>query len=86
MMNLTQGINFGTNFQRRESATQTQRKEIKINLLAEARRVGDTAQIAILEGQLNDIDQQIDMLGQKKTSLKILFKMNKKYRKRNERR
>ena len=46
-----------------------QRKEIKTNLLAEARRIGDTAQIAILEAQLKDIDGQIDALGQKKDQL-----------------
>lgn len=46
-----------------------QRKEIKTNLLAEARRIGDTAQIALLEGQLNDINGQIDALGQKKDQL-----------------
>lgn len=46
-----------------------QRKEIKTNLLAEARRVGDTAQIAVLEAQLKDIDGQIDLLGQKKDQL-----------------
>ena len=47
----------------------TQRKEIKTNLLAEARRIGDTAQIAVLEAQLKDIDGQIDALGQKKDRL-----------------
>ena len=47
----------------------TQRKEIKTNLLVEARRVGDTAQIAVLEAQLKDIDGQIDALGQKKDQL-----------------
>lgn len=46
-----------------------QRKEIKTNLLAEARRVGDTAQIAVFETQLKDIDGQIDALGQKKDQL-----------------
>jgi len=46
-----------------------ERKEIKTNLLAEARRVGDTAQIVILEAQLKDIDRQIDVLGQKKDQL-----------------
>ncbi|MEK7652738.1 MAG: DUF5667 domain-containing protein [Patescibacteria group bacterium] len=56
-------------FKDAKAQLKAQRKEIKINLLAEARRVGDTAQIAILEGQLNDIDQQIDMLGQKKDQL-----------------
>ena len=47
----------------------TQRKEIKTNLLAEARRVGDTTQVAVLEAQLNDIDAQIDALGQKNDQL-----------------
>jgi len=46
-----------------------QRKEINTNLLAEARRVRDTEQIAVLEAQLNDIDEQIDALGQKKDQL-----------------
>jgi len=46
-----------------------QRKEIKTKLLAEARRVGDTTQIAILEAQLKDIDAQIDTLEQKKDQL-----------------
>ena len=46
-----------------------QRKEINTNLLAEARRIGDTAQIAVLEAQLKDIDGQIDTLGQKKDQL-----------------
>src|SRR3989344_4825047 len=53
-------------FKDAEAQLKAQRKEIKINLLAEARRVGDTTQIALLEGQLKDIDQQIDTLGQKK--------------------
>ncbi|MEK7182134.1 MAG: DUF5667 domain-containing protein [Patescibacteria group bacterium] len=56
-------------FKDAKAQLKAQRKEIKTNLLAEARRVGDTAQIAILEGQLNDIDQQIDVLGQKKDQL-----------------
>ncbi|MHB8870992.1 MAG: DUF5667 domain-containing protein [Candidatus Doudnabacteria bacterium] len=43
-----------------------QRKEITTKLLTEARRVGDTTQISILEAQLKDIDGQIDILGQKK--------------------
>ena len=56
-------------FKDAKAQLKAQRKEIKTNLLKEARRVGDTAQIAILEGQLNDIDQQIDALGQKKDQL-----------------
>ncbi len=47
-----------------------QRKEIKTKLLAEARRVGDTAEIAVLEAQLKDIDGKIDTLEQKKDQLK----------------
>ncbi|TSC66403.1 MAG: hypothetical protein G01um101477_105 [Candidatus Doudnabacteria bacterium Gr01-1014_77] len=46
-----------------------QRKEIKTKLLTEARSVGDTTQIAVLEAQLKDIDDQIDILGQKKDQL-----------------
>ena len=46
-----------------------QRKEIKTKLLTEARRIGDTTQIAVLEAQLKDIDGQIDTLGQKKDQL-----------------
>ena len=56
-------------FKDAEAQLKAQRKEIKTNLLAEARRVGDTTQIALLEGQLKDIDQQIDALGQKKDQL-----------------
>ncbi|MHB8842310.1 MAG: DUF5667 domain-containing protein [Candidatus Aquicultor sp.] len=56
-------------FKDAKAQLKAQRKEIKTNLLAEARRVGDTAQIAILEAQLNDIDGQIDALGQKKDQL-----------------
>ncbi len=46
-----------------------QRKEIKTKLLTEARRIGDTTQIAVLEAQLKDIEGQIDILGQKKDQL-----------------
>jgi len=56
-------------FKDAKAQLKAQRKEIKTNLLAEARRVGDTAQIAVLETQLNDIDGQIDALGQKKDQL-----------------
>ncbi len=56
-------------FKDAKAQLKAQRKEIKTNLLAEARRVGDTAQIAILEAQLNDIDGQIDALGKKKDQL-----------------
>ena len=56
-------------FKDAKAQLKAQRKEIKTSLLAEARRVGDTAQIAILDGQLKDIDQQIDALGQKKDQL-----------------
>ncbi len=56
-------------FKDAKAQLKAQRKEIKTNLLKEARRVGDTAQIALLEGQLNNIDQQIDALGQKKDQL-----------------
>ena len=56
-------------FKDAKARLKTQRKEIKTNLLAEARRVGDTAQIAILEARLKDIDGQIDALGQKKDRL-----------------
>ncbi|MDO8555016.1 MAG: DUF5667 domain-containing protein [bacterium] len=56
-------------FKDAKAQLKAQRKEIKTNLLAEARRVGDTTQIAILEAQLNDIDGQIDALGQKKDQL-----------------
>ena len=43
-------------FKDAKAQLKAQRKEIKTNLLAEARRVGDTAQIAVLEAQLKDID------------------------------
>ncbi|PIP51933.1 hypothetical protein COX09_04360 [Candidatus Beckwithbacteria bacterium CG23_combo_of_CG06-09_8_20_14_all_47_9] len=56
-------------FKDAKAQLKAQRKEIKTNLLAEAHRVGDTAQIAVLETQLNDIDGQIDALGQKKDQL-----------------
>ena len=56
-------------FKDAKAQLKAERKEIRTNLLKEARRVGDTAQIAVLEGQLNDIDQQIDALGQKKDQL-----------------
>ncbi|MDO8442967.1 MAG: hypothetical protein Q7S81_01785 [bacterium] len=56
-------------FKDAKAQLKAQRKEIKTNLLKEARRVGDTAQIAVLEAQLNDIDGQIDALGQKKDQL-----------------
>ena len=56
-------------FKDAKAQLKAQRKEIKINLLAEARRIGDTAQIAVLEAQLNDIDGQIDALGQKKDKI-----------------
>lgn len=56
-------------FKDAKAQLKAQRKEINTNLLAEARRVGDTAQIAILEAQLKDIDGQIDSLGQKKDQL-----------------
>lgn len=56
-------------FKDAKSRLKAERKEIKINLLKEARRVGDTAQIALLEGQLNDIDEQIDALGREKNQL-----------------
>jgi hypothetical protein len=56
-------------FKDAKAQLKAERKEIKTTLLAEARRVGDTAQIAVLEAQLNDIDGQIDVLGQKKDQL-----------------
>lgn len=56
-------------FKDAKAQLKAQRKEIKTNLLTEARRVGDTAQIAVLEAQLKDIDGQIDALGQKKDQL-----------------
>jgi len=56
-------------FKDAKAQLKVQRKEIKTKLLAEARRVGDTAQIAVLEAQLNDIDGQIDALGKKKDQL-----------------
>ena len=56
-------------FKDAKAQLKAQRKEIKTNLLAEARRIGDTAQIAVLEAQLKDIDGQIDALGQKKDQL-----------------
>ena len=56
-------------FKDAKAQLKAQRKEIKTNLLAEARRAGDIAQIAVLETQLNDIDGQIDVLGQKKDQL-----------------
>lgn len=56
-------------FKDAKAQLKAQRKEIKTNLLAEARRIGDTAQIAALEAQLKDIDGQIDTLGQKKDQL-----------------
>ncbi|KKR45881.1 MAG: coiled-coil [Parcubacteria group bacterium GW2011_GWC1_40_13] len=56
-------------FKDAKAQLKAQRKEIKTNLLTEARRAGDTAQIAVLEAQLNDIDGQIDALGQKKDQL-----------------
>jgi len=56
-------------FKGAKAQLKVQRKEIKTNLLAEARRVGDTAQIAVLETRLKDIDGQIDALGQKKDQL-----------------
>ncbi|MBI5005146.1 MAG: hypothetical protein HZC03_00875 [Candidatus Lloydbacteria bacterium] len=56
-------------FKDAKAQLKAQRKEIKTNLLAEARRVGDTAQVTVLEAQLNDIDGQIDALGQKKDQL-----------------
>lgn len=57
-------------FKDAKAQLKAQRKEIQTNLLAEARRTGDTAQIAILEKQLNDINQDIDALGQEKDRLK----------------
>lgn len=56
-------------FKDAKAQLKAQRKEIKTNLLAEARRTGDTAQIVVLEAQLKDIDGQIDALGQKKDQL-----------------
>lgn len=56
-------------FKDAKAQLKAQRKEIKTNLLAEARRVGDIAQIAALETQLKDIDGQIDAIGQKKDQL-----------------
>lgn len=56
-------------FKDAKAQLKARRKEIKTNLLAEARRIGDTTQIAALEAQLNDIDGQIDALGQKKDQL-----------------
>src|SRR3989338_2798704 len=56
-------------FKDAKAQLKVQRKEIKTKLLAEARRVGDTTQIAVLEAQLNDIDGQIDTLGKKKDQL-----------------
>ncbi|MBI5079055.1 hypothetical protein HZB06_00030 [Candidatus Wolfebacteria bacterium] len=73
MMNLTQGINFWNKLSktpRRNLKPSAKKKEIKTNLLAEARRVGDAAQIAVLEAQLNDIDGQIDTLGTSKRETK----------------
>lgn len=57
-------------FKDAKAQLKAERKEIKTNLLAEARRVGDTVQIAALEAQLKDIDEQVDALGQKKDHLK----------------
>lgn len=54
------------------------RKEITTNLLAEARRVGDVAQIALLEAQLKDVDGQIDALGKKKDALENSLKNEQK--------
>lgn len=56
-------------FKDAKAQLKARRKEIRTGLLAEARRTGDVAQIAILEGQLKDIDGQIDALGQKKDQL-----------------
>lgn len=56
-------------FKDAKAQLKAQRKEIKTNLLAEARRVGDTAQITVLEAQLKDIDGQIETLEQKKDQL-----------------
>ncbi len=56
-------------FKTAKEQLKAQRKEIKTNLLTEARRVGDTTQIAILEAQLKDIEGQIDTLEQKKDQL-----------------
>ena len=56
-------------FKDAKAQLKAQRKEIKTNLLAEARRIGDTVQTAVLEAQLKDIDGQIDALGQKKDQL-----------------
>ena len=56
-------------FKAAKDQLKAQRKEIKTNLLTEARRIGNTTQIAILEAQLKDIDGQIDTLEQKKDQL-----------------
>lgn len=56
-------------FKDAKAQLKAKRKEIMTNLLVEARRIGDTAQIAVLEAQLKDIDGQIDALEQKKDQL-----------------
>ena len=56
-------------FKEAKAELREQRKEITTTLLTEARRIGDTAQIALLEAQLKDIDGHIDALGQKKDAL-----------------
>ncbi len=65
-------------FKDAKAQLKAQRKEIRTNLLAEARRIGDTAQIAALEAQINDIDGQIDALGQKKDQLRDSLKGEQK--------
>ena len=57
-------------FKEAKQKLQDQKREIKSKLLAEARKAGDTAQVALLEKQLQDIEAQKDALNQKKDALK----------------
>ncbi|TSD05102.1 MAG: hypothetical protein Greene07147_814 [Parcubacteria group bacterium Greene0714_7] len=56
-------------FKEAKAELREQRKEITTTLLTEARRIGDTAQVALLEARLKDIDGRIDAMGQKKDAL-----------------
>ena len=56
-------------FKEAKQKLQDQKREIKSKLLVEARKAGDTAQIALLEKQLQDIEAQKDALDQKKDTL-----------------
>ena len=53
-------------FKDAKAQLKAQRKEIKINLLAEARRVGDTTQIAILRDNLMILTNKLICLDRKR--------------------